>query len=447
MNSIESLEECREDFPTLKKLHHGKPPIYLDNACTTLVPRQVIDSIKEYYTDYPGCSSRRSRYWYAEEVTGRIEGNEAQGIKGSRRILAEFINARSEKEIIFTLNTTHAINSVALGFKFQTGDVVLLSGMEHNSNLVPWLKLQKSGLIKVDYIMSNYDGALDLKAFEQKLKNGRVRLVSMAYTSNSTGGTIPAKELVKIAHRYGAIVLLDAAQTAPHRTINVQDIDVDFLTFSIHKMCGPRGVGVLYGKQELLGSTPHEEDKNINVIEPVFLGGGTVNDTTYDTYSLLEPPERFEAGIQNYPGQIASGTAIQYLQHIGMERITANENKLNNFLTEELINRYGNSGWFRILGPQDAQQRGGILTFEVTRPNAVGIAEDLSNKNNIMIRDGVFCAHAYFNNEFGQGWTRPKSHSEHRMVYRVSLYFYNTMEECRIFLETLDEIFKERSYI
>ena len=200
-------------------------------------------------------------------------------------------------------------------------------------------------------------------------------------------------------------------------------------------------------KKEMMGSAPHEDERYNSGIEPVFLGGGTVSDTNYHDYSLLESPERFEAGIQNYPGQIASGSAIKYLQQIGMERIAAQEKSLNKFLTAELMNRYGNTGWFRILGPQDAQQRGGILTFEVKRPNAVGIAEDLSNKNNIMIRDGVFCAHAYFNQQFGQGWTRPKSHSEHRMVYRVSLYFYNTIRECAVFLETLDEIFKERSYI
>lgn len=447
MNNGESLEECREDFPSIKRWRNGKPPVYLDNACTTLVSRQVIEAINEYYTGYPSCSGGRSRHWFAEEVTSRIEGNPDKGIKGSRRIIAEFINARSEKEIIFTLNTSHAINTVALGFKFQPGDVVLLTDKEHNSNLVPWLKLQKTGLIKVDYTVPNHDDDFDLKAFEQKLKNDRVKLVSMAYTSNATGCTIPAREIIKIAHKYGARVLLDGAQTVPHKAIDVQDLDVDFLAFSIHKMCGPRGVGVFYGKKEFLGRSQHEEDGTDDVIEPAILGGGTVSDTTHHSYSLLEPPERFEVGIQNYPGQIASGAAIKYLQQVGMDRINAHENRLNSFLTEELMSRYGSTGWFRILGPRDATQRGGILTFEVKRPNAVGIAEELSEKSNIMIRDGVFCAHSYFNEQFGQGWTRPRSHSEHRMVYRVSFYFYNTIGECRIFLETLDEIFKERSYI
>jgi cysteine desulfurase/selenocysteine lyase len=447
MNSRESIEEYRADFPSLKMRRNGKPPVYLDNACTTLVPTQVIEALNEYYTQYPSCNGGRSRHWFADEVTSRIEGNFDKGIKGSRRIIAEFINADSEKEIIFTLNTSHAINTVALGYKFQPGDIVLLTDKEHNSNLVPWLKLQKSGLIKVEYIISDHD-VFDLQALEQKLKNNnRVRLVSMAYTSNATGYTIPAKEIIKLAHKYGAKVLLDGAQTVPHKTVDVRDLDVDFLAFSIHKMCGPRGVGVLYGKKELLGQSPHEEDDTGDVIEPVFPGGGTVSDTTYQSYSLLEPPERFEAGIQNYPGQIASGVAINYLQQVGMDRITAHEQMLNKFLTEELLNRYENTGWFRIIGPPDASQRGGILTFEVKRPNAVGIAEELSEKNNIMIRDGVFCAHSYFNERFGQDWTRPRSHNEHRMVYRVSFYFYDTIDECQIFLETLEEIFKERSYI
>ena len=351
MDSSTPLEKYRADFPVLNRLRNGKPPVYFDNACTTLVPKQVIDSINEYYTEYPGCSGGRSRHWFAEEVNDHIEGNAEKGIDGSRRIIAEFINAKSENEIIFTLNTTHAINTVALGFKFQPGDMVLLTDMEHNSNLVPWLRLQKTGLIKVDYMACNLDSVFDLYGFEQKLKKSRVRLVSMAYTSNSIGSTIPAKEIIKLAHRYGAKVLLDGAQTVPHKTINVQDLDVDFLAFSMHKMCGPKGVGVLYGKKELMGQAPHEEDKTRDVVEPVILGGGTVSDTTYHAYELLEAPESFEAGIQNYPGQIASGAAIKYLQQIGMERIIAHENKLNVYLTEELLKRYEYKGWFRIIGP------------------------------------------------------------------------------------------------
>ncbi|HTY61943.1 MAG TPA: aminotransferase class V-fold PLP-dependent enzyme [Acidobacteriota bacterium] len=447
LDSKNPMDEFRNNFPPLKRQRNGKPPIYLDNACTTLVPQQVIESLTGYYRDHPACGGRRSHHWFAGEVTASLEGNPGKGIKGSRQLIAEFIHAGSEKEILFTLNTTHAINTVALGFNFEPGDVVLLTDKEHNSNLIPWLRLQNVGQIRVERIGANQDDRFDLQAFEQRLKNGRVRLVSMAQTSNLTGHTIPAKEIIKIAHQYGARVLLDGAQTVPHQSIDVQTLDVDFLAFSMHKMCGPRGIGVLYAKKELLSSKPKGESGTGDMLHPTVLGGGTANDTTYQDYSLLDAPDGFEAGIQNYAGTIASGAAIQYLQQVGIDRITAHEYRLNRFLTEELLDRYGDTGWFKIFGPQDPALRGGILTFEVKRPNAIGIASELDRKNNIMIRDGVFCVHSYFNNQYGQGWMHPKSHREHRMIYRVSFYLYNTIAECQAFVETLDEIFKERCYI
>ncbi len=298
----ESLEGYRKDFPSLGNRRNENPPIYLDNACSTLVPTQVIASINEYYNNYPSCGGGRSRHWFAGEVTDRIEGNVEKGIHGSRRIIADFINARSEREIIFTSNTTHSINTVALGFNFRPGDVVLLTDREHNSNLVPWLRLQRSGLISVDHTQPSDDEEFDLSAFEEKLASHKVRLVSMAYTSNITGYTVPAKEIIGIAHRYGARVLLDGAQAVPHKEVDVQDLDVDFLVFSMHKMCGPRGVGVLYGKKDLLGNLREGGETWNDEIEPTVLGGGTVFDSTYDSYSLLETPHRFEAGTCNYPG-------------------------------------------------------------------------------------------------------------------------------------------------
>jgi len=440
------LKKIRADFPALDNRKSDKPPVYFDNACTSLVPRQVIEAIIRYYQEFPACGGGRSRYWFAKEVNDRIEGNPEKGIKGSRQVIKDFINARSEKEIIFTSNASHAINIVALGFRFKPGDSVLLTDVEHNSNLIPWLRLQKKNGIKVDHVNSTAEGLFDLDLFKQKMRNNNVRLVSMAFTSNLTGYTIPAKEIIDIAHRYGAKVLLDGAQTVPHKAVDVQSLDVDYLAFSVHKMCGPRGVGVLYGKQELLGRNIQEIDEPY-IVEPVMLGGGTILDSNYDSYSLLTSPERFELGLQNYSGQIATAEAANYLLSIGMNRIEEHEIELNQFLTDELKNAYGDTGWFRILGPQDAAKRGGILTFEVKRPNAVRISEELDDLNNIMIRDGVFCVHSYLNYLFGKGWTRPKKPSEHRMTYRVSLYFYNTQEECRTFLESLKQIFEERSYI
>ncbi len=441
------MEELRSHFPSLKRRRNEKPPVYLDNACTTLVPQQVIDSINAYYSSFPACGGRRSHHWFAEEVTDSIEGNDEKNIKGSRQLIAGFIHAESEKQILFTPNTTQAINAVALGFNFKPGDTVLLTDKEHNSNLIPWLRLQNAGKIRVENIAAKNGDCLDLEAYEKRLRDGGIRLVSMAFTSNLTGYTIPAAEIIKIAHQYGARVLLDGAQTVPHQAVDVQALDVDFLAFSLHKMCGPRGVGVLYAKRELLGVSSGVGAGAADILEPTILGGGTVNDATYDAYSLLNAPDGFEAGIPNYAGQIASGHAIQYLQQVGMDRIAAHEEKLNAFLTKELLGRYGDMGWFKIFGPQDPALRGGILAFEVKRPNAIGIATELDRKSNIMIRDGVFCVHSYFNGQYGQGWMHPKSHREHRMIYRISFYLYNTISECRTFLETLDEIFQERCYI
>ncbi len=447
MTGENPLEWTREDFPALKNRQNGEPPVYFDNACNTLVPRQVIGAITEYYNNFPACGEGRSRHWFAGEVTDRIDGNPERGMKGARPAIREFINAGSEKEIIFVLNSSHGLNIVALGMKFKPGDVVLLTDKEHNSDLVPWLRLQKQGLIKTEFVEADRDGMLDLDALEKKLKSNRVRLVSMAFTSNLTGYTIPAREVVSTAHRYGALVMLDGAQTVPHQKVDVRDLDVDFLVFSIHKMCGPRGVGVLYGKAELLGHEFHEEDEAENVIVPAMLGGNTVIDSSYEGYTLLPPPERFEVGLQNYAGQIAAGAAVDYLQKVGIDKIGAHEKQLNSYLSGRLLERYGDLGWFNILGPADASKRSGILTFDIKRPNSVGIAEELSEKRNVMIRDGQFCVHSYLNKQFGQGWSGPKLPSEQRMTYRASLYFYNTLEECDIFVDALHEVFKERLYI
>jgi cysteine desulfurase/selenocysteine lyase len=437
------IQTIRRDFPALQQSFEGKPPIYFDNACTTLVPQTVITAMNDYYLYYPACGGWRSRHRFSREVTTRVDGNLEAGIKGARQKIQEFIKAGLKQEIIFTSNTTHAINLVALGFNFQPGDIVLLTDHEHNSNLVPWLRLQSRGLIKIDYLRSLPDGRFDLDEFRRKCSSQRVRLVSLAYTSNLTGYNIPAREIIEIAHHYGARVLLDGAQTVPHQAIDVQALGVDLLAFSMHKMCGPKGIGILYAKSELLENRAAQSDR----LEPVILGGGTVNNTSFDSYGLLDSPEKFEAGVQNYAGQIAAGTAVDYLLGIGMADIQQQELLINQFLTTELHKRYGGRGWFDIIGPQAAESRGGILTFLVKRPNCFGISDELNRRSNIMIRDGAFCVHAYLNQLLGAGWSEPGLPSGHRMVYRLSLYFYNTLEECRIFLDTLDEVFQEYCYL
>ena len=441
------IKDIRADFPALINKRNGKVPVYFDNACTTLTPEPVIKSMQEYYASFPGCGGRRSRHWFADEVYSRIEGDIQKGMKGSRTLFKEFINAGDESEIIFTQNATHSINIVALGFSFNPGDTVVLTDIEHNSNLLPWQRLKKKGIIDLKFAESDSEGAFDLENFKALLKENNVRLVSMAYTSNLTGYTVPAKEIIQIAHEYGARVLLDAAQTAPYRPIDVRDLGVDFLAFSVHKMCGPRGVGILYGKRELLGSKTTEKGGNPDAIEPPFLGGGSVGDSTYSDYYLLDTPECFEIGIQNYPGQIGAGKAVEYVTNIGLDNIYTYLNSLNKYLTDALLDKYGDSGWFRIFGPVDASIRGGILAFSIKRPNPLGITSDLSDKANLMIRDGGFCVHSYINKQFGEGWMQPSHPSEHIIACRVSLYCYNTLEECDIFLKELHNLFEERCYI
>ena len=446
-DAVTGLENIRKDFPMLALGRNGKLPVYLDSACTSLVPIQVIESINHAYHVFPTCSGDRSTHWLSEAISLRIEGNAEKGVKGARQKIQEFINAASPKDIIFTANTSHAINLVALGFPFQSGQVVLQTDREHNSNLLPWLRLQRSGRVKVQQISMDDAGGFDLNGFRQQLASGRIGLVSMGYTSNLTGATIPAREVIRLAHQYDVKVLLDAAQTVPHRAIDVQDLDVDFMAFSLHKMCGPKGVGVLYAKDASLESGEVSGEYSDKPLASVLLGGGTVSDATYSSYRLLASPERFEVGVQNYPGLIAAGTAVDYLQRIGMDLIREHETRLNSYLTQRLLDRYGGKGWFRILGPGDPARRAGILTFEVQRPNAVDIARELSEKSNVMIRSGAFCVHSYLNKRFGAGWARPAMPAEHRMTYRLSLYFYNTEHECRVFLQALDEIFQERCYV
>ena len=321
MTLLHQIETIRKDFPILLQSVSGRTPVYFDNACTSLVPKQVIEVIADCYFNYPTCSGDRSSHRLSEQIHRRIEGDTQDGELGARQKIQTFINARSPDQVVFTQNTTHAINLVALGLSMVPGAVVLQTDTEHNSNLLPWLRLQQQGLIRVRHISTDGVGNADLEDLRLQFEHNPVGLVSMGYTSNLTGATIAAKEITQLAHRYNVPVLLDAAQTAPHQSIDVQQLDVDYLAFSLHKMCGPKGVGVLYIKNPSDGTQ----------LKPIILGGGAVSDATYSSYDLMTAPDIFEVGVQNYPGQIAAGTAIGYLQHIGMDNIHNHEIELNRF--------------------------------------------------------------------------------------------------------------------
>ncbi len=413
----------RNDFPALSQKRNGKPPIYFDNACMTLKPKSVINAIMEYYTKFPACGGEgRSAHWFSSEVN--------KGVEEARKSIAKFIGAKSEREIIFTRNTTEGINIVANGYPWGKNEKVLTTVKEHNSNLYPWKDLEKKGIIKYYYLPFKEDHTFDLGGFEKFVKEKGITFVSMGITSNLDGYTIPFKEITDVAHRYGAKVLLDGAQYIPHNKMDVGEADVDFLSFSVHKMCGPSGIGILYGKYELLKE-----------IKPFIKGGGMIADTFLDRDPIyLSPPHRFEAGLQDYAGIIGAGEAARYLMEIGMEDIAKYEEELNSYLDKKLkeLPEYGKE--FSIIGPSSPEKRSGITTLIFARsgvvymdenPPKIGIASLLDAWENIMVRSGEFCVNAWFNFY---------KISREREKVRASLYFYNTKEEVDKFVEAISKI-------
>lgn len=410
------IQKIRSDFPALQRQRNSMYPVYFDNACMAMKPKPVIDALNRYYLEFPACSGHgRSAHWFSKEV-----GHECEVARESIRKL---INAGSCKEIIFTRNTTESLNLVARSFNFDQGDVVLTTDREHNSNLCPWRTLDASGRIIHEIVYSNADNTFNFDNLANRLQMGKVRLVSFVHSSNLDGYTIPANEIIEMCHHYGALVMLDSAQSMPHRVVDVQSLDVDFLAFSVHKMGGPTGIGVLYGKQHLL--------ENLNCF---MVGGDTVSDTFYDSDPVyLDLPERFEAGLQDYAGIMAAGAAAEYLMKVGLDQISQHEHKLNRFLTEKLWD----FSEIEILGPHDPELRGGIVTFFVKKLGSGDIGERLDRVANIMVRTGTFCVHSWFN---GRGINRQA------VPLRVSFFLYNTLDECRVFLDTLEEILNERKH-
>ena|SRR3990170_8746847 len=401
------VEKTREDFPALKQTINRKPIIYWDNACMTLRPVQVIASMNEYYEKYPACAGR-SIHKLGKMVTGKYEE--------SRRTIAEFIGAKKPEEIIFTRNTTEGINLVSHSLDFKKGDVVLTTDREHNSNLLPWQMLSKTAGIQHKIVFSKKDMTFDLESFEKGMSKD-VKLVSFVHTSNLDGYTTPAEEIVKIAHDFGALALMDAAQSVPHKPFDVKKLDADFVAFSGHKMLGPSGTGVLFGKYDLLEK-----------LNPFMVGGDTVESSTYDSCIFLKPPEKFEAGLQNYAGAIGLAEAARYLEKIGKENIEKHEIELNKFITEGILNLDG----VRIIGPSSPELRGGIISFNIDGIGYHDIAVMLDEMANIMVRSGQHCVHSWFNANKIIGSAR------------ASLYLYNTKEEAQVFIDKLKEIVKLR---
>ncbi len=394
------IEKSREDFPALQQKINGKKIVYFDSACTALRPRQVIEKMGEYFKKYPGCVGR-SIHKFGSQATEKF--NE------SRALVAKFIGA-DEKEIVFTKNTTESLNLVANSLGLKKNDIVVASDREHNSNLVPWLLLSERIGIKHAVIPSKNNSTFDLGAFEQCM-NKNVKAVSVVHASNIDGYTLPVKEIAKISHDHGALVILDAAQSVPHKKIDVKRLDADFLAFSGHKMLGP-SCGVLYGKYHLLEN-----------LDAFMVGGDTVSNTTYQSFELLKPPEKFEAGLQDYAGIIGLSAAVAYLDKIGLEKIEAHEVGLNKIIAKAVLD----TGVGEIVGVKDAGLRSGITSFNIRGIGNHDVAMMLDQEN-IMIRSGYHCCHSWFNARKIDGSAR------------ASLYLYNTKDEAKAFAESMQKI-------
>lgn len=394
----------REDFPMLTQ-----DIVYLDNGATTLKPKCVIDKTVEYYEKY-SANAHRGDY----DISYKVD----QEYENTRSLVKDFIHAKYLEEIIFTTGSTEGMNLVVSGFfghLLENNDEVLITKSEHASNVLPWFHLANTNGVKVNYIPLDDNHYVTLENVK-KAVTPNTKVISLAFITNVIGDIRPIKEITEFAHQNNIFVVVDAAQSIGHIPTDVQDLDVDFLTFSAHKMCGPTGVGVLYGKRELLDN-----------VEPLLLGGGMNEsfDNPQEVY-FKELPARLEAGTPNIAGVIAFGEAIKYLNSIGLDQISTYEKKLRKYLIDKLID-------IPYLDIINIESDSGIVSFNVNAIFSQDVAYYL-NKYNICVRAGSHCA-KILKNEVGVNNT-----------LRVSLYFYNTYEEIDMFVELLsdkDKILKE----
>lgn len=394
------IEKVRQDFPILQREVNGHPLVYFDNAATSQTPQQVIDAIVEYYQKY-NANIHRGVHTLSQEATDAYE-------KAREKIRVHF-NAKKAFEIIFTAGTTHAINLVASGYTqiLKKGDEVIVSALEHHSNIVPWqMMCQKTGaVLKVIPMLEN--GELDMNVYDSLL-NDATQLVFVNHVSNALGTINPIEEIIQKAHSVGAKVLVDGAQAAPHIQADVQALDVDFYTVSAHKICGPTGVGILYGKEALLEMLP-----------PYQGGGEMIAEVSFEKTTYAGLPHKFEAGTPNICGGIAFGAALDYMHNIGFEAIASYENELLVYATNELNKIEG----VRIFGTSTDKKTAVLsFNFEGIHPYDVGTILD---KLGIAVRTGHHCAQPIMDFYAIPG------------TIRASFAFYNTKEEIDLMVNAL----------
>lgn len=393
----------KKEFPILSQTINGHPLIYLDNAATTQVPQCVIAEIREQYEKYNG-NVHRGAHYLSELSTERMEH--------TRKLVQEFIGAKSTREIIFTSGTTESINMLSRMLEDQyihPGDEIIVSETEHHSNLLPWQQLCKRKKARLRVIPVKDNGELDLEGY-QKLLSSRTRLVAVTWVSNVLGTINDVERITAMAHRVGAFCLVDAAQAMRHMEINVQKINCDFLAFSAHKMMGPTGVGVLYGKERIL-----------NRMEPAFFGGGMVSKAQISGIEYADIPDRFEAGTPNYVGIIAFGKTLEFLEQLGMEEIYKAEAELIQAYTDCLSEKKN----VRILG--EPVKRAGVLTFWTEKVPSREFVQ-LLYQSGIAVRAGQHCAMPLL------------KRFQLNYAIRISPAFYNTKEELEHFSQIFDEL-------
>ena len=399
-----TTEEIRKDFPILTRKVHGKPLVYLDSAASSQKPRAVIDTMNVYYETYHA-NVHRGVYEISEEATAAMEK--------ARVKVAHFINARHGKQVIFTRNTTESINLVAIswgGANIAKGDLIVLTEMEHHSNLVPWQLLAQRTGARLEFVPVTDDGLLRLDIYEELLRQ-HPKLVAFAHMSNVLGTINSAQEMIAQAHAVGATVLLDAAQSVPHLPVDVQALDIDFLCFSSHKMLGPTGIGVLYGKRDLLEAMPP------------FMGGGDMIRTVglrQSTWNDL--PWKFEAGTPAIAEAIGLGAAVDYLKALGIENVLQHEQELTHYAMEQLQSVPG----LTIYGPE-AARRGGVISFTLGDIHPHDLASILDQQVGVAVRAGHHCAQPLME-RFGLSATA-----------RASFYVYTIKEEIDILVQGLQQ--------
>lgn len=393
---IQSIDvpKVRADFPILdREVHPGVKLVYLDSTASSQKPFQVLQAMDSYYRN-SNANIHRGVHTLAEEATSLYEA--------ARERIAAFIGADSSDQVIYTRNATESLNLVAFawGRKFlKTGDLVLLTEMEHHSNIVPWQILAAEKDLRIKFVPITGDFLFDMEAYQDLLKLGP-RLVAFTHMSNMLGTITPAREIIRLAHEAGALALIDGAQSVPHFAVDVRELDVDFMAFSAHKMCGPTGIGALYGKKALLNAMPP------------FLGGGDmIKKVTFDGFKPNDLPHKFEAGTPAIAEAIGFGAAVDYLSSVGMEGIASHEHLLTAYALEQIKTIPG----LRVYGPT-AEHKGGVISFTMEGIHPHDVAA-LLDRDGIAVRAGHHCAMP-LHNKLGLPATS-----------RASFYLYNTQDE------------------